>query len=96
VGIAHAQAIKFAWNCTNSLGACNNACYSVNSGLAPVTMTYDSSQTDRAHRLVAMGALSGPCDRNATPYYGYWGDTVAEYPFAVTYESSPLAILRCV
>jgi Deoxyribonuclease NucA/NucB len=41
---------KFHWDCTNSLAACNNACYAINCMSFPTTLTYDSKAANRGPR----------------------------------------------
>jgi uncharacterized protein YuzB (UPF0349 family) len=88
-----AHAATFEWDCTNSLGTCNNACYAVNHGLASGTLTYDSDPDNRDPRRTASGCNRTPCTNTN---YNQWGNSCDEYPFASTEEGGTGAILRCV
>ena len=90
-----AAQVNFEWDCTNSLGPCNNACFAVNHGLAPGTLTYDDNQANRRPRRTASGCNRNPCNNGNLPY-GRWGNSCDEYPFASTTEGGAGAILRCV
>ncbi|RYP53407.1 hypothetical protein DL769_010523 [Monosporascus sp. CRB-8-3] len=91
--VALAQTAHFEWDCTNSLGPCNNACYAVNNGLAANVLTYDSDASNRPPRRTASGCNRTPCSNTN---YGQWGNSCDEYPFASTFEGGTNAILRCV
>ena len=91
--IASAQVPQFEWDCTNSLGTCNNACYAVNHGLAPARLTYDADKNNRNPRRTASGCNRTPCSNTN---YKQWGGSCDEFPFASTREGGPNAILRCV
>ncbi|EMD85672.1 hypothetical protein COCC4DRAFT_54290 [Bipolaris maydis ATCC 48331] len=87
------DAASFEWDCTNSLGTCNNACYAVNHGLASGTLTYDANKANRGPRRTASGCNRTPCTNTN---YNQWGNSCDEYPFASTHEGGAGAILRCV
>lgn len=90
-GIVHA--VSFDWDCTNSLGTCNNACYVVNHGLTSGTLTYDANKANRSPRRTASGCNRRPCTNTN---YNQWGNSCDEYPFASTHEGGAGTILRCV
>jgi len=90
---AHTVHAAFEWDCTNSLGTCNNACYAVNHGLAAGRLTYDANMANRGPRRTASGCNRTPCTNTA---YNQWGNSCDEYPFASTHEGGAGAILRCV
>jgi hypothetical protein len=60
VATALAANLQFDWDCTRSLGTCNNACYAVNHGLAPGTLTYDTNVAKRNPRRTASGCNRTP------------------------------------
>lgn len=91
--ITAVAAVSFEWDCTKSLGTCNNACYAVNHGLAKGTLTYDSNEANRNPRRTASGCNKTPCTNTN---YKKWGNSCDEYPFASTTEGGKGAILRCV
>ncbi|KAJ8120764.1 hypothetical protein ONZ43_g2611 [Nemania bipapillata] len=91
--ITAVTAATFEWDCTNSLGTCNNACYAVNHGLASGVLTYDSDTNNRNPRRTASGCNKNPCSNTV---YKKYGDSCDEYPFASTKEGGTGAILRCV
>ncbi|KAI1111687.1 deoxyribonuclease NucA/NucB-domain-containing protein [Nemania sp. NC0429] len=91
--ITAVAAVNFEWDCTNSLGPCNNACYAVNHGLAPGTLTYDSDANNRGPRRTASGCNRTPCSNTG---YGATGNSCDEFPFASVQEGGNGAILRCV
>lgn len=91
--ITAVAAVSFEWDCTNSLGTCNNACYAVNHGLAKGTLTYDSNEANRNPRRTASGCNKTPCTNTN---YKKWGNSCDEFPFASTKEGGKGAILRCV
>ncbi|KAI1380614.1 deoxyribonuclease NucA/NucB-domain-containing protein [Hypoxylon crocopeplum] len=88
-----AAVANFEWDCTNSLGTCNNACYAVNHNLAKGTLTYDSNKANRDPRRTASGCNKTPCTNTK---YKRWGNSCDEYPYASTKEGGRKAILRCV
>ena len=85
----------FNWDCTNSLATCNNACFSVNHGLHPGVLTYDSNPDNRTPRRQSSGCAQNPCNTASIPYSRF-GNSCDEYPFASTNEGGPDATLRCV
>lgn len=91
--ISAVAAATFEWDCTNSLGTCNNACYAVNHGLSPGVLTYDSDANNRDPRRTASGCNRTPCSNTG---YSQWGNSCDEYPFASVQEGGNNAILRCV
>ncbi|RYP65655.1 hypothetical protein DL771_008207 [Monosporascus sp. 5C6A] len=85
----------FDWDCTNSRGPCENACYATFNGLHNGVLTYDGNAANSGPRRDAAGcsqALS-PC---TTTGYANWGSSCDEYPFASTLEGGAGATLRCV
>lgn len=86
---------NFDWDCTKSLGTCNNACYAIYRGKAPSQLTYDSNAANRPTRRTASGCNRNPCNNNALTYSRY-SNSCDEYPFASTTQGGTGAILRCV
>ncbi|KAI0508966.1 deoxyribonuclease NucA/NucB-domain-containing protein [Xylaria bambusicola] len=91
--ITAVTAVSFEWDCTNSLGTCNNACFAVNHGLAPGVLTYDSNTNNRNPRRTASGCNRTPCSNTG---YSQYGNSCDEFPFASVQEGGANAILRCV
>ncbi|RYC54784.1 hypothetical protein CHU98_g11426 [Xylaria longipes] len=91
--ISAVAAATFEWDCTNSLGTCNNACYAVNHGLASGVLTYDSDANNRDPRRTASGCNRTPCTNTG---YSQYGNSCDEFPFASVQEGGNNAILRCV
>lgn len=87
--------VNFEWDCTKSLGTCNNACYAIFKKGLKDTLTYDSNKSIRDTRRVASGCSRNPCN-NAALSYGRWGKSCDEFPFASTKEGGAGAMLRCV
>lgn len=83
----------FDWDCTNSLGTCNNACFAIKCKNIPGTLTYDSDMAARNPRRTLSGCNRTPC---TTTDYDQFGNSCDEYPFASTTEGGEGAILRCV
>ncbi|KAI1816370.1 deoxyribonuclease NucA/NucB-domain-containing protein [Poronia punctata] len=91
--ISAVSAASFGWDCTKSLGPCNNACYAMTRGLSPAKLTYDSDKSNRNARRTASGCNRTPCTKTD---YKKWGNSCDEFPFASTKEGGSGAILRCV
>ena len=84
----------FDWNCTNSLGTCNNACYWTNcKQTGVVTLTYDPDNADT--QRTNSGCSQNPCNDDDIPY-SQFGDSCDEFPFASVEEGGTGASLRCV
>ena len=90
---ATSMAKTFVWDCSRSVGTCNNACYAVNHGLAPGSLTYDADRSKRRGRRTASGCNRRPCTNTR---YRRFGRSCDEYPFASVNEGGSGAILRCV
>lgn len=88
-----AAAAIFDWDCTNSLGPCNNACFRVNCLGTPLPFTYDSNLANRRPRRTASGCNRTPCTNTR---YGRFGNSCDEFPFASVREGGAGATLRCV
>ncbi|MCJ1467188.1 hypothetical protein MMC07_005811 [Pseudocyphellaria aurata] len=88
-----AAARLFEWNCRNSLGTCNNACFAVNCKGAPSTLTYDKNTAPRSGRRTASGCKRTPCSNTR---YGRFGHSCDEFPYASVKQGGKGAILRCV
>lgn len=86
-----AKVKTFAWDCTNSIGPCNNFCYAANHK-AKTTLTFMPSLIRTNRRL--SGASRRPCRNTKLPYHKS-GDSCDEYPFASTKEGGINAFLRC-
>ena len=84
----------FDWDCTNSLGTCNNACYAIVCNNYPSTLIYDADPTNRDPRRTASGCNQNPC--NSAISYASFGTSCDEFPFASVQEGGTSAILRCV
>ncbi|KAM7198470.1 Deoxyribonuclease NucA/NucB domain containing protein [Rhypophila sp. PSN 637] len=91
---ATAQVI-FNWDCTNSKGPCNNACYAIRKAGKGATLTYDTNAANRNPRRTASGCNRTPCSNTALPYRNF-GNSCDEFPFASTTQGGAGAILRCV
>ncbi len=85
----------FDWDCTNSHGPCENACYATFNGLNNGVLTYDGNPANSGPRRDAAGCSQSlsPC---TTTGYANWGSSCDEYPFASTLEGGAGATLRCV
>ena len=71
-----ALAQEFDWDCTNSLDACNNACFAVNCKDSPDLLTYDSNAANRDPRRTASGCNRNPCTNTR---YKSFGNSCDEY-----------------
>lgn len=90
---AHAQ--TFNWNCQNSLGTCQNACFAIVCRSSHTTLTYDANAANRGPRRTASGCNKTPCS-DAGLSYSTFGNSCDEFPFASTQEGGSGARLRCV
>lgn len=88
-------ALDFEWDCTNSLGTCNNACYAIYKAKSPGKLTYDSDSKNTGPRRTASGCSRTPCSKKSLTYSKF-GTSCDEYPFASTTQGGKGAILRCV
>ena len=88
-----ALAQDFEWDCTKSLGTCNNACFAVHCKGSAYKLNYDSNQANRGPRRTASGCNRTPCTHT---HYGSFGNSCDEFPFASTTQGGAGAILRCV
>ena len=88
-----ALAQNFDWDCTNSPGPCNNACFAINCKGSPGSLTYDSNAANRGPRRTASGCNRTPCTNTR---YRSFGNSCDEYPFASTTQGGAGTILRCV
>ncbi|KAK8110222.1 uncharacterized protein PG998_006679 [Apiospora kogelbergensis] len=91
--ITAVAAVSFEWDCTKSLGTCNNACYAIYHNLAQGSLTYDSNEANRNPRRTASVCNKTPCTNTN---YTKWGNSCDEFPFASTKEGGKGAILSCV
>ena len=89
---AHAQ--TFNWNCQNSLGPCQNACFATVCRAATGLLTYDANPANRGPRRTASGCNKTPCSAGLS--YSTFGNSCDEFPFASTQEGGSGARLRCV
>ncbi|KAM7206471.1 Deoxyribonuclease NucA/NucB domain containing protein, partial [Naviculisporaceae sp. PSN 640] len=92
---ATAASFKFEWDCTKSLGTCNNACFAIYTKKYKDTLTYDSDVKIRDQRRIQSGCSRNPCN-DAKLSYGKFGKSCDEFPFASTKEGGTGAFLRCV
>lgn len=86
-------AANFDWNCENSLGPCNNACFRVNCKGDPLPFTYDSDKSHRNPRRTKSGCNRTPCTHTK---YKKYGNSCDEFPFASVTQGGTGATLRCV
>lgn len=86
-------AVNFDWNCQNSLGPCNNACFRVNCRGTPLPFNYDSNMANRGPRRTRSGCNRTPCSNTN---YGRFGNSCDEFPFASVTQGGTGATLRCV
>ena len=86
-------AVNFDWNCQNSLGPCNNACFRVNCRGSPLPFTYDSNTANRDPRRTRSGCNKTPCTKTG---YKKYGNSCDEFPFASVTQGGTGATLRCV
>lgn len=86
-------AVNFDWNCQNSLGPCNNACFRVNCRGTPLPFNYDSNVANRGPRRTRSGCNRTPCTNTG---YGRFGNSCDEFPFASVTQGGTGATLRCV
>lgn len=86
-------AVNFDWNCQNSLGPCNNACFRVNCRGSPLPLTYDSNTANRDPRRTRSGCNKTPCTNTG---YKKYGNSCDEFPFASVTQGGTGATLRCV
>ncbi|KAM7211097.1 Deoxyribonuclease NucA/NucB domain containing protein [Rhypophila decipiens] len=92
---ATAASYNFEWDCTKSLGTCNNACFAIYTKKYKDTLTYDSDVKIRDQRRIQSGCSRNPCN-DAKLSYGKFGKSCDEFPFASTKEGGAGAYLRCV
>lgn len=85
----------FNWDCTNTRGTCNNACFASNCLGLPNELTYDSVRPNAYGRRRDSGCGRTPCSKQKYKYMDF-GNSCDEYPFASTFEGGAGAILRCV
>lgn len=88
-----AMARNFDWNCMNSLGPCNNACYRVNCKNTPLPFNYDKDMSHRPNRRTRSGCARQPCTHT---HYKSFGNSCDEFPFASVTQGGDGATLRCV
>ncbi|KAI5815766.1 deoxyribonuclease NucA/NucB-domain-containing protein [Pyronema omphalodes] len=93
VSLSVVEALNFDWDCTRSLGACNNACFAINCRGKPSKLTYDANKNARGPRRTRSGCSRTPCSKTK---YKASGNSCDEYPFASVKEGGSGAILRCV
>ncbi|MCJ1470175.1 hypothetical protein MMC07_008820 [Pseudocyphellaria aurata] len=86
-------AATFDWNCENSLGPCNNACFRVNCKGTPLPFNYDSDMSHRGPRRTKSGCNKTPCTNTK---YKKYGNSCDEFPFASVKQGGDGATLRCV
>lgn len=86
-------AVNFDWNCQNSLGPCNNACFRVNCRGTPLPFNYDSNLANRGPRRTRSGCNRTPCSNTN---YRRFGNSCDEFPFASVTQGGTGATLRCV
>ncbi|CCX12486.1 deoxyribonuclease NucA/NucB-domain-containing protein [Pyronema domesticum] len=93
VSLTVVEALNFDWDCTRSLGTCNNACFAVNCKRKPSKLTYDANKSARGPRRTRSGCNRTPCSNTK---YKASGNSCDEFPFASVKEGGSGAILRCV
>lgn len=86
----------FNWDCTNSLGTCQNYCFAARCrGQAGQEFTYDADEANRDPRRTASGCNETPCS-NSDLTYSEFGNSCDEFPFASVTQGGSGARLRCV
>lgn len=94
--IAGATAATFSWDCTKSLGTCQNYCYAATCGrMGRRRFTYDSNMKVRDNRRKASGCSKNPCNKS-NQSFAKFGNSCDEFPFASVKEGGRGAHLRCV
>ncbi|EYE93635.1 uncharacterized protein EURHEDRAFT_516582 [Aspergillus ruber CBS 135680] len=94
--VSSVTAANFAWDCTKSLGTCQNYCYAAKCGrMGRRRFTYDSNANARPGRRKASGCKRNPCNDKKLKF-GKFGNSCDEFPFASVKEGGRNAHLRCV
>ncbi|ODM15264.1 hypothetical protein SI65_09205 [Aspergillus cristatus] len=87
---------NFAWDCTKSIGTCQNYRYAAKCGrMGRRRFTYDSNAKARPGCLTASGCSRNPCNSKNLKFFKF-GNLCDEFPFASVQEGGRNAHLRCV
>ncbi|GAB7351693.1 hypothetical protein MBLNU459_g2288t1 [Dothideomycetes sp. NU459] len=89
------NAATFNWDCTNSLGTCQNYCFTARCRGASEQLTYDANKTHRDPRRTLSGCNRTPCSNDDLSYAAF-GNSCDEFPFASVTQGGSGARLRCV